>query len=87
MSTVEPQTATLEHELETARRRIEALRNMIVAIYGIAKAELEARRMLYDCTDAEIPDAVIRHEVQVLERFLVDAKTHVELIRQMEDGV
>lgn len=71
--------------LEKVTLERDALRTMVVSIYRVAGDELAARWELYDCEDInDIPDSRVREEIRVLERFMADARKHVELIQQVE---
>lgn len=71
-------------DLPRSDPQVERLETMIVSVYQIVKAELEARRDLYEGDDHEIPDARMRHEVEVLDRFVVDARARIKVIGAME---
>jgi hypothetical protein len=63
----------------------ERFNTMIVSIYPIVLEEIEARRDVYEGDNGVVDDEKIGRELEILERFVADAKHNVQLIRELPD--
>lgn len=64
---------------------VERLNTMIVSIFNIVLDEIEARRDVYENDLGVVDDEKIGRELEILERFVADARHNIQLIRELPE--